>query len=178
MAPLRPGDAVVDLGCAPGGWLQVLAERVGGRGLVLGVETRPVEPLGGCVRLLELDFTSPAAPQRIAEELGREATAVFCDAAPRLSGIRDVDRAALEEIHAAALAVCERVLRPGGRLVLKGFPGPASEGVRQELRRRFERVTEVRPQATRRGSREFYWVATGTPRRLSPRRRTRRGTRA
>ncbi len=155
---------MVDLGCWPGGWLQVLVERVGPDGRVVGVDLRPVEPLEGPVELLELDFTDPDAARRVAETLGRPGDAVFCDAAPQLTGIRDVDRAAAEELHEAALRVSRAVLRPGGTLVLKGFPGPESDRFRSVLRSSFARVSEVRPEGKRRTSKEFYWVATGEPR--------------
>lgn len=155
---VRPGAAVVELGCWPGGWLQVLAERVGREGLVVGVDTREVEPLGEPVVLLRLDFTEPEAAERIAEALGRPADAVLSDAAPRLSGVKEVDRSALEEIHDAVLAVAERVLRPGGALLLKAFPGPESDRVRASLSSRFGRVAQVRPQGTRATSRELYWI--------------------
>lgn len=173
---VRSGAAVVDLGCWPGGWLQVLAEVVGPGGSVVGVDTERVERLGSGVRLLELDFTSPEAPEAIAAALARPADAVLSDAAPKLSGVRELDRARGEELHRAALAIAVRVLRPGGALVIKGFPGPESDRFRAELEERFGAVAVARPEGVRRGSREFYWVVGGqgaTPGR--PRRHRRRG---
>jgi 23S rRNA (uridine2552-2'-O)-methyltransferase len=176
---VREGAFVVDLGCWPGGWLQVVAERVGPHGLVVGVDTEPVDPVEGNVVLLQLDLTDAKTAEKIAEELGREADAVLCDAAPKLSGVDDVDRAKHDELHRAALAVAERVLRPEGALVLKGFPGPESDAVREALRERYGKVSTVRPKATRTTSKEFYWVvgARGTTKASSkarPRRRKRR----
>ena len=138
------------------------------------VDLRALEPLPAPVVLLELDFTAPEAPGQVAEALGRAADALFCDAAPQLSGIRDVDRAATEELHDAALRVAEAVLGPGGSLVIKGFPGPESDRFRATLRAVFARVAEVRPEAKRSTSKEFYWVAMGTPP-SSGRRKPRRG---
>ncbi len=160
---LLPGSAVVELGCWPGGWLQVLVEHVGPEGRVVGVDLRELEPLPEPVVLLELDFTEPEAPERVAQALGRRADALLCDAAPQLSGVREVDRAATEELHDAALRVAEAVLRPGGWLVMKGFPGPESDHFRSRLRARFPRVIEVRPEARRSTSKEFYWLATSPP---------------
>jgi 23S rRNA (uridine2552-2'-O)-methyltransferase len=153
----------VELGCWPGGWLQVLAEAVGPRGRVVGVDVAKVSELGPPVTALELDFTAPDAPERIAAALGRPADAVLSDAAPKLSGIRDVDRAAQEELCDAALHVAERVLRPGGAFVVKVFPGPETERFRAELRRRFGKVGAVRPEASRKTSKEFYLVAGAAP---------------
>jgi 23S rRNA (uridine2552-2'-O)-methyltransferase len=153
------GSAVVDLGCWPGGWLQVLQDRVGPDGRVVGVDLREVEPLSDQVAILDLDFTEPEAPERVAAALGRPADAVLCDAAPKLSGIRDVDRGAQQEIYEAAFRVMERVLRPRGAFVVKGFPGPEADRFRAILRSRFERVAEVRPEGKRTTSKEHYWVA-------------------
>lgn len=152
----------------------MLAERVGPEGRVVGVDTREVEPLGDPVSLLRLDFTEPEAVGEIETALGRPADAVLCDAAPRLTGVRDVDRALLEEIHEGALRVSERVLRPGGALVIKALPGPESERFRATLRSRFGRVAEARPEGKRATSKEYYWIAVSGPPRAG--RGRRRGT--
>lgn len=150
---------MIELGCAPGGWLQILAAEVGESGRVLGVDSVPVDPLESPVRLLELDFTREDAPEEIARALGAPADAVLSDAAPKLTGIRDLDRAAEQELYDAAWRVMERALRPGGALVVKGFPGPEADRFRSALRARFARVVEVRPEAKRTTSKEHYWVA-------------------
>ena len=101
------------------------------------------------VTLLGLDFTDGDAGERIAEALGRPADALLSDAAPHLSGVKDVDRAALEELHEAVLDLADRVLRPGGALLLKAFPGPESNRMRKLLRSRFGSLSEARPEGTR-----------------------------
>jgi 23S rRNA (uridine2552-2'-O)-methyltransferase len=182
MPAVRRGAAVVELGCWPGGWLQVLAETVGPEGAVVGVDLVPVEPLAAPVETLALDFTAEDAAERILAVLGRRADAVLCDAAPKLSGVRDVDRAALLELHQAALRVAAWVLRPGGVLLVKAFPGPEAAAFRAELARALPPVRELHPEGTRRTSKEFYLSAGGSPRggrgRPRPRPRTRAGTRA
>jgi 23S rRNA (uridine2552-2'-O)-methyltransferase len=138
---------------------------VGPDGRVVGVDVEEVSSLGPNVATLQLDMTADYAGERIAQALGRPADAVLSDAAPKLSGIRDVDRAAGEELCGAALAIAERVLRPGGALVVKAFPGPETDRFRAELRGRFGKVDIVRPDATRKTSKEFYLVAGGAPHR-------------
>lgn len=160
---IRRGSVVVDLGCWPGGWLQILRDVVGPSGFLLGVDVEPVGELGPAIRTLVLDVTDLDAPERIAAELPAPADAVLSDAAPKLSGIRDVDRAGEEELYDAALRIAERVMRPGGGLVVKGFASPECDQFRETLRRRFGKISVVRPEATRRTSKELYLVAGQTP---------------
>ena len=179
MPPLPRGAAVVDLGCAPGAWLQVLARQVGPEARLVGVDLEPVAELDGPVTVLQLDMTDPESAEQIAEALGRPADAILSDAAPKLTGIADVDRAAGEELCLAALRISERVLAPGGSLVVKGFPSPESDRFRSELRKRFERTSELRPEGKRSTSKEFSWLAgPERPSRPDRRRRSRRASRA
>ena len=103
----------------------------------------------------------PESLEAIRAALGRPADAVLCDASPKLTGVRDVDLAAIEEIYHAALAIAESLLAPRGFLVVKGFPGQESDLFRKELKRRFADVHELRPEGKRTTSKEFYWVARG-----------------
>jgi len=159
-APSLARDAcVLDLGCWPGGWLEVLAQRVGPSGRIVGVDLAETAPLAAPqVAVLTLDFCEPGALETIRAALGRPADAVLCDAAPKLTGVRDVDLAAIEEIYTAALSLAEALLGPRGFLIVKGFPGQESDLFRKELRRRFADVHEVRPEGKRATSKEFYWV--------------------
>lgn len=171
MPPLRRAARVVELGCWPGSWLQVLAQRVGPEGVVVGIDRVPLEPLAPPVVTLVGDFCEPAQRGAIGAALGGRAELVLCDAAPKLSGIADVDRGAMEELHEAALALCDAVLAETGSLVMKAFPGPEADAVRARLRQRFARVAEVRPEAKRSTSKEFYWVACPEAANRSPRKR-------
>jgi 23S rRNA (uridine2552-2'-O)-methyltransferase len=156
---IKSGATIVELGCWPGGWLQELASRVGPRGAVFGVDVRDVEPLGEPVALLELDFTEPESAGELARAMGRRADALLCDAAPTLTGIRDADRAAEGEIYEAALGIACAVLRRGGFMIVKGFPGPEAQAYVVELRRHFGHVAHVRAEGSRKTSKEHYWVA-------------------
>lgn len=143
---------------------------------MVGVDVARVDPVGAPVLTLELDFTGEDAIEPIRRALARPADAVLSDAAPKLTGVREVDRAALREIHDAVLRVSEAVLAPGGSLLLKALPGPESDEFRAILQKRFAWVDRVRPEGTRRTSHEFYWVAGRSPRgRRGTTRRRRRG---
>lgn len=158
---MRRGATVLELGCWPGGWLQILAREVGPEGRVIGVDLRPVDPLGPPVETLELDFTSPEAPGVLEDALGGAPAAILSDAAPKKTGIIDLDRGAEEELYESALYLAERLLDPGGLLIMKGFPGPGADRMRGDLRTRFDKVSEVRPEGKRQTSKEFYWLAAG-----------------
>jgi len=150
----------VELGCWPGGWLQKLAEAVGPKGHVVGVDLKLPEPVGSNVTLLELDLTAEGALDRIVAELPNgTANAVLSDAAPKLSGIAVMDRAAGEELGQAALQLALRVLKPEGFAVIKDFAGPGAQALARELKRVFQKVSEIRPEGRRAGSKELYFLA-------------------
>jgi 23S rRNA (uridine2552-2'-O)-methyltransferase len=154
---------VVDLGCWPGGWLELAARVVGPRGRVVGVDLAAIEPplRGANVFAIQGDLGDPAVRGRILAELGGTAAVVLCDAAPKLTGVRDVDRAAEERLLEAIAEVLPGLLRAGGDLVLKILEGPEAQAVEGRIRARFARAKVVRPEATRRGSSERYLLARG-----------------
>jgi len=163
---LRPGDRVLDLGCAPGGWLQVAAAAVGPKGRVVGVDIEPVASLPcQCVRIVFGNLTDEIVRARAAEELGGLADVVLSDMAPKLTGIRERDEVRADELVGAALAVADELLRPGGRMVVKLFSGRAAEDRVRQIKQRFERTHLTRTDATRKGSAEFYAVGVGFRRR-------------
>jgi len=163
-ALLRPGLAVVDLGCWPGGFLQVAAEIVGERGRVVGVDLAAVDPVlpNANVIAIQGGLEAPDICERVLEALGgRPADVVLCDAAPKLTGARDVDRAAEERLLEAVEALLPRLLRPGGDLVLKILEGPEAQQIDRRLRAAFARAKTAKSKATRKGSTERYLVARG-----------------
>lgn len=159
---LRPGDVVVDLGAWPGAWMQVAAERVGPSGRVIGLDLARLEPFGSD-RVVSFtgDVRDPAIVEELSGRLGAPANVVLCDLAPKLTGIRDTDEARGAELAAAAIASLPRLLRPGGRLLIKLFMNSELSGIVESLGARFEQVKTTRPEATRRGSSELYAVAVG-----------------
>ncbi|HMK15761.1 MAG TPA: RlmE family RNA methyltransferase [Methanomicrobiales archaeon] len=151
---VRRGDIVIDLGAAPGSWLQVLTTLTGGT--ILGVDLQPVPPLPGTETLVG-DFTDPAVREQILT-LVPVASVLLSDAAPHLSGNRSLDQARAVGIGEEALALACRLLKPGGNFVVKSFQGEDFDGLLAEVRARFRSVHVYRPRVTRKGSRECYIV--------------------
>jgi len=157
---LRPGDRVVDLGAWPGAWMQVALERVGPGGRVVGLDLVEPAPLAGAT-LVRGDVRDASALDKLLEQLGGPATVVACDIAPKLTGVRHTDDARATELVAVVLDALQRLLRPGGRLVIKLFTNADQAGLIQRMRTMFEEVHTTRPEASRRGSSEVYAIALG-----------------
>ena len=159
---IRPGHVVVDLGAAPGGWLQVAAEAAGPGGRVLGFDLQPIQRLSGhTVQAFELDVLAEDAAERIAGLLSGSADCVLSDMAPRLSGVRDADNRRALDLARQAYAIAGEVLKARGAFLFKTFTGTEVEVLVREMSGRFETVRRVRSGATRKGSSEIYVVARG-----------------
>ena len=157
---IRAGDRVVDLGCWPGGWMQVAAELVGPSGRVVGIDLAELDPLPFENSVaLRGDLAEPAAAQRLLDALGRPADVLLSDAAPKLTGIRATDRAREEALLEAIEALVPQLLRPGGALVAKLLEAPESQAFANRVRARFDSARITKSQATRKGSSEKYLIA-------------------
>ncbi len=159
---LVPGRAVLDLGAAPGGFLQVLAEAVGERGIAVGVDKEPIRDLAlPWVRTAAVDLLAPGALERIRELHPGRFDLVTSDMAPRTTGVKVTDEARSLELARAALAVAGETLKIGGALVVKVFMGGDFPAFRREMRALFDEVAVARPRATRERSTEAYLVGRG-----------------
>ncbi|HSA89663.1 MAG TPA: RlmE family RNA methyltransferase [Burkholderiales bacterium] len=148
----RPGQTVLDLGAAPGGWSQVAAAKVKPGGRVIGIDLLEIAPISG-VTVHRGDFRQIGLDLR--------ADVVLSDLSPNLSGIADVDQARWLELAEGACELCRKMLKPDGVFVVKAFHGEAFDALMQRLRAAFAKVKVVKPRASRGESAETYVVARG-----------------
>ncbi len=157
---LRPGLRVVDLGAAPGGWSQVVADKIGKQGKLVALDILPMEPLEG-VQILQLDFLADDAPDKLKKVLGGQADLVLSDMAPSTTGHARTDHIRIMAMAEVAAYFAVEVLAPGGAFVCKLFQGGAEKDVLAMLKKHFAKVRHVKPPASRAESSETYLVAQG-----------------
>jgi 23S rRNA (uridine2552-2'-O)-methyltransferase len=156
---LRPGMWVMDLGSAPGGWSQVAARAVGGKGRVLATDILAMDPISK-VDFIQGDFTSDEVVEKIMAWLGDEKfDVIVSDIAPNLSGIDVADQARSIYFLELALDTVRLALKPGASFIAKMFQGQGSDEYLKELRKSFQKVSIRKPKASRPESREVYIVA-------------------
>jgi len=165
---LVPGARVVDLGCAPGGWCQVAVPRVNAlgeikdrpRGRIIGVDLQEVEPVPGC-EIHQLDFLADGADDQIKAWLDGPADVVMSDMAAASSGHKQTDHLRIIALCEAAAELAFDTLAPGGTFVSKVLAGGAEGDLQRRLKRRFDKVANVKPPASRADSSEKFVVASG-----------------
>lgn len=158
---VRAGALIVDLGCAPGGWLKMLADAAGPRGRVVGVDLARCAAPSPNVVTLNADIREAATVESVAAALGGLADLVTSDLAPKLSGVAEHDQARIAELAQAALGCARGMLKPGGAMVVKLFMGGDFDDAVRAFEREFAHVELTRPRASRPGSSEIYLVARG-----------------
>jgi 23S rRNA (uridine2552-2'-O)-methyltransferase len=157
---LRRGHRVVDLGCWPGGWMQVASKEVGPGGCVGGIDLAAIDPPLDLANTFAIvgDLTETPVRKALLEKLGGPADVVLSDAAPKLTGVRPTDRAREEALLEAIEASLRDLLRPGGDLVIKLMEGPEAQEIEKRLRATFGKARSLRPEASRKGTTERYWL--------------------
>ncbi|WP_433626246.1 SAM-dependent methyltransferase [Halomicrococcus sp. NG-SE-24] len=156
---LHEGATVVDLGAAPGGWLQVAAQRVGESGTVVGVDLQRIDPLDG-VETVRGDMTDEETREDVVETVG-EADVVMSDMAPNMTGEYTVDHARSVHLARQAFETATELLESGGDFVVKVFQGPDLDDFRADVEDEFQYVRTMSPDASRDESSEVYLVARG-----------------
>lgn len=156
---LRPRMRVLDLGCAPGGFLAVLARMVGDESKVVGVDLVACPLAPAKITVLTGDVADAEVRRAAFQALGAPADLIISDMAPKLSGIKARDEARCEELLRVALQTAAEILKPGGAMIAKAFMSGDFPQILADFRARFRSVDIVRTAATRPGSRELYLVA-------------------
>ncbi|MFV0410911.1 MAG: RlmE family RNA methyltransferase [Paracoccus sp. (in: a-proteobacteria)] len=165
---LVPGARVVDLGCAPGGWLQVAVPRINAlgeksgkkQGRIIGVDLQEVDPVPGA-EVHVLDFLEDGADDKVKDWLGGEADVVMSDMAAASSGHKGTDHLRIVTLVEAAAQLAFDVLAPGGTFVAKVLAGGAEQSLQAMLKQNFTKVANVKPGASRADSSEKFVVAMG-----------------
>ncbi len=160
---LRPGQRIVDLGAAPGGWSQVAAARTAareGRGRLIAVDLLEMDPIEG-VEFARMDFHDPEAPERLGALLGGLADGVLSDMAANATGHRKTDHLRIVGLVELAAEFAREILAPGGFFVAKVLQGGAEGELLARLKREFAAVRHIKPKASRADSAELYLLATG-----------------
>ncbi len=163
---LVPGARVVDLGCAPGGWLQVAVPRINALGekkgkkvgRIIGLDLQEVEPVPGA-ELIQMDFLEDDADERVKALLGGPADVVMSDMAAASSGHKATDHLRIMALCEAAAWLAFDILEPGGTFVAKVLAGGAEAQLQHELKRRFRKVAHMKPPSSRKDSSEKFVVA-------------------
>lgn len=154
---IKEGDVVLDLGAAPGGWVQAARNSVGSEGYVLGVDLKSVEPFEEeNVRTIVGDINDEETLHEILELLPREADAVISDTSPNISGVWEVDHARQMGLALRALEIALETLRPSGGFFVKVFQGDMLDDFTKKVKNHFQQVRVVKPEASRGKSSELF----------------------
>ncbi len=173
----KRGQQIVDLGCAPGSWLQFLAEKVGKKGLVLGYDIAPAQVTPAPPATWKVADVYELTPTAVLTDLytlrhgepppdpeappPMKVDAVVSDMAPKLTGIRDADQARSVELQSEALRLAEALVKPGGFFVAKLFQGRDTDEFVKRVKDFYKEAKLLKPEATREGSREVFLLARG-----------------
>lgn len=156
----KPGQKIVDLGAAPGGWTQVALDVMQDKGMVIGIDLLPIEPIGGAV-FLEKDFTDEDAPEMLLEHLDGKADVVMSDMAANTTGHAPTDHVRIMLLCEMAYDFAIQILKPGGAFLCKVRQGGTEGDLLKTMKRDFALVKHAKPESSRKGSAESYVVATG-----------------
>ncbi len=157
---IKEKDIVIDLGCAPGGWLQVAREIVGEKGLIIGIDLQEVESLPDKnVFIIKGDMTKEETLKKVRDILFKKPDVVLSDASPNISGIWNVDQAKSITLSTTALLIATKILKKGGNFVSKVFQGELFDEYLKLVSDYFDKVFVEKPNACRTKSAEVYLVA-------------------
>jgi 23S rRNA (uridine2552-2'-O)-methyltransferase len=158
---LKPGMTVVDLGAAPGGWSEYAARKVGDKGRVIAMDLLPMDAIAG-VEFIQGDFHEKAVYERLLQVIGeRPVDLVMSDMAPNMSGMKAVDQPRAMYLAELSLELAQKVLKPGGDMLIKAFTGEGLDEFKREIQQHFRKLIVRKPKASRPRSPEIYLLARG-----------------
>lgn len=159
---ISKGNKILDLGAAPGSWLQMESSLIGEKGVVMGVDILPIKPLAQKnIIIIQGDIREMVIAELLAQ-VGAEAFDVITsDIAPNLSGIKEVDNANVLELYSAVLRVVREALKKGGNFLIKLFFSPELKNMETDLKPLFARIAIFKPKSSRGVSSEVYLICTG-----------------
>ena len=159
---IKPGYVVVDLGAAPGGWIQAARQLVEDSGFVLAVDLKPIDPMDESnIHILQGNISDPQTTMKIREFLPRSADVVISDVSPNISGVWDLDHARQIDLASQSLCISTEILRRGGNFFVKVFQGSTTKAFVNEAKQHFNFVKLVKPRASRSKSAELYLLGMG-----------------
>ena len=153
----RQRNKVIDLGCAPGGWLQVAIKEVGSCGKVIGIDLKEVKPLEGAI-ILHGNIEDHGIIDGVIKILNSKADVVLSDLSPNVSGIWGIDHARQISLTKSAFSVAQKILKENGNAIFKVFEGDLLNEVKDDLNSNFHKALLTKPGASRQQSSELYFV--------------------
>lgn len=156
---IKPNHCIVDLGASPGSWSQYLSSIVNSHGQIIAIDILPIQPIK-YVKFILGDFADENVQKKCLRQVGNNGVdLVISDMAPNLSGIKEVDQCRNIALAELVYDFCTQTLKPGGDLLIKLFEGEGTQGYRELLKQKFDKVLMRKPKASRDKSREFYILA-------------------
>ena len=157
---LKPGMSIVDLGCAPGSWLEVIEKELGKNCTVIGMDKIAIEPVGD-YNFIQGDFTEEETFNQVVDLCPKGVDLVLSDMAPETTGHRETDHIRSMMLANIAVDFAYKALKPGGNFVAKFFQGGEEQEMRNELRKHFDKVQFTKPESSRRESKEMFIICFG-----------------
>lgn len=156
---IKPNDTILDIGCAPGGWLQVAKKLAGPDTNIVGIDINPVNTITG-ISTMQVDIEDKNVIDKIRKKFPFSFDVILSDLSPKVSGIWHFDHERQISLTLVALQISSKLLKRGGNAIFKIFDGSYSADVKQEAAKIFMKVTTSKPKASRQKSSEFYVICS------------------